>query len=78
MGSKVRCKFRCYAVEKKLGWGEHQFHYAAKFQAVTGGSPENESFFASTPAGSLEVSTLKVDMFEPGKDYYLELEVAAF
>lgn len=62
-------KFTCNEISKRTGWGVHKFLYSAKFSAVTGTSTENESFFAATPSGSIEVSTVKEDHFEVGKTY---------
>jgi hypothetical protein len=72
----TRCKFKCTGVTKSLGWNpkEHgDFLYAAEFTAVTDNSPENKQFFAATPAGSLKVSTVRQDVFQPGKFYYLDI-----
>ncbi len=77
----VRCKFHCNSVTKQISYDwetkANRFVYAAKFNAVTGElGPENKSFFAATPAGQLEVQTVKDDIFEVGKDYYLDLTLA--
>lgn len=74
--SNTRAKFTCNEVSKRKGWGGNEFVYAAKFNVVTAGSKENESFFASTPSGSIEVSTLKEDTFEVGKSYYVDFTEA--
>lgn len=77
----TRCKFSCVSVTKQKSWEREpqpgrEFHYAAKFTAVTSGSEENDRFFAATPSGTLEISTFVQDVFEPGKDYYLDLSAA--
>ena len=73
----VRCKFQCVERVQRVSWTkEFPFHYAYVFQAVTSGSPENKAFFAATPSGKLEVSTVAVDTFEVGKEYYLDLALA--
>lgn len=75
----VRAKFVCTSVTKyKYGWGsqESPFHYNYAFMAVTSGSDENESFFASTPSGEVKLSALKGDLFEVGKEYYLDFSPA--
>lgn len=70
----VRCKFRCDEVTKQKGWSTGSpFLYSAKFSAVHDGSPENKAFWEATPAGSLSVSTVKADVFEVGKEYYIDL-----
>lgn len=76
MGRVVRCKFKCHEVTKRVGWSGYEFLWAAKFSAVTDGSEENKAFFAATPSGQLEVSTIKEDFFEVGKEYYLDLTLA--
>ena len=69
MPKMIRAKFICHSVTKfKSGWGDYPIHYNFKFQAVTGGSEENKSFFASTPSGMIELSSVKEDLFEVGQD----------
>jgi hypothetical protein len=77
----TRCKFVCTSVRKfsAAGWytePKSEFMYEAEFMAVTGSSEENKKFFASTPTGSLKVSTVREDMFQPGKEYFLDLSAA--
>ncbi len=74
---KVRAKFVCNSVTKfKSGWGDHPIHYNYVFAAVTSGSEENKSFFASTPSGKVELSALSAELFEIGKEYYLDFTPA--
>lgn len=69
----VRAKFTCTSVRKYKGWnGTPPFLYEYEFQAVTGSSEENKSFFASTPSGSLKMGAVRDDLFAPGQDYYLD------
>jgi len=74
--SNTRAKFTCTEVSKRTGWGGNEFLYAAKFNIVTSGSDENKEFFAASPSGSIEVSTVKEDHFEVGKDYYVDFTEA--
>jgi len=73
----VRCKFTCIEVAKIKGWAEHDFLWSAKFHPVTGHgdgeSEENKAFWAATPAGKLEVTSILHDAFEVGRDYYLDI-----
>lgn len=68
----VRCKFKCVSVEKVEGWGEQRFHYNYRFSAVVGGSEENKKFFASTPSGEFKFQAVQGELFEVGKEYYLD------
>ncbi len=45
---------------------------------VTGGSPENDSFFVATPSGSisLRITTDAAKAFVPGKEYRVTFEAA--
>jgi hypothetical protein len=80
----TRCKFQCSGVTKRKTSTfnsetqkyEPGFGYDAEFFAVTGDSEENKKFFASTPSGSLKVSTYRDDVFEAGKSYYLDISEA--
>lgn len=69
--NKARAKFTCSSVRKYRHWNQG-FLYEAEFTAVTSGSAENESFFASTPSGIIKISTVRDDLFVPGQDYYVE------
>ncbi len=80
----VRAKFTCTSVTKYMGSAfnpetkvyEQRPVYNYKFSAVTSGSEENKAFFASTPSGSIELSAIRDDLFEPGKEYYLDISPA--
>lgn len=78
MSITVRCKFECFEVGKVRGWGKHKVLYRAKLQPVTGGAgnAENDSFFASTPSGSIEVAAVRDDLFEVGQTYYVDFTPA--
>lgn len=82
----VRCKFRCHSKREYLA-----NHYAGKeagyiveklydyeFNAVTGdaNNEENAQFWKYTPSGSLKVSSVRPDTFEPGQDYYIDIHPA--
>lgn len=73
----VRCKFKCTSSRKYQGWnGDGKFFYEYEMNAVSSGSDENKEFFASTPSGSLKVSAVASDLFEPGQEYYLDITKA--
>lgn len=73
----TRCKFQCQSVRKYKHYNpDPPYVYEAEFSAVTSGSDENKSFFASTPSGKLNVSTYRDDVFQPGKSYYIDISEA--
>jgi hypothetical protein len=72
----TRAKFICTEVAKRQGWGNFPVLYAAKMQPVSGGSDENKEFFAASPSGSIELSTVKADHFEVGREYYVDFTPA--
>lgn len=78
----TRAKFKCNSIKKYLstvwngGKPEQGVLYAFEFQAVTGNSEENESFFASTPTGNISISAIRDDLFEPGREYYVDFTPA--
>ena len=73
---KTRAKFYCSGVEKSYNGYQKRFTYTARFHAVTGDSEENKSFWQYTPSGSVELCTIREDLFEPGKEYYLDFTPA--
>lgn len=75
----VRAKFTCGSKRTYENWKHeegHPFIFEYEFSAVTGKSPENEQFFASTPSGSVKLTAVHDDLFEPGKSYYLDFTEA--
>jgi hypothetical protein len=80
----ARAKFYCTSIIKMTGMGyssetgkyEPRIVDDYKFNAVSTGSEENKSFFASTPSGSLSLSSVRDDLFEVGKEYYLDFSPA--
>ena len=83
MSQTIRAKFYCTSVTKSLGGrynseGKYESGvlYSFKFQAVSSGSDENKSFYASSPSGSIELQSVRDDLFEIMKEYYLDFTIA--
>lgn len=76
----IRSKFECISVTKRKNWNAYvpggtvppAFVYDYEFLVVTGGSEENEKFFASTPSGNVRLSAVRDDLFQPREFYYLD------
>jgi len=79
----VRLKVTCQeVVERRVGPGWYTKDKSGrlgevKLQPVTGGSPENDSFFNSTPGGSVAFQATNIailDEFDVGAEYYVTIE----
>ena len=69
----MRAKFELIEKIETLNGGR------VKFQPVTGGSPENDSFFKWTPYGTIEIGTINKDVFSKltvGQNYYVDFTEA--
>ena len=65
----VRAKFKCNSV------GYYPDTCTVSLSPVTNGSDENKEFFKYTPGGNIELSVVSketANMFEPGKEYYVD------
>lgn len=78
----VRAKFLCIEVKKYLG-GTYDLSgkyvpgtlYNYRFSVVSGTSEENKRFFASTPSGHIELNSVRDDLFELGREYYIDFSL---
>jgi hypothetical protein len=73
---RTRCKFKVESVKKWSGT-----HEEIVFDAVHGGSKENESFASATPSGKLVITVTNpnvIGKFVPGSEVYIDItEVTA-
>lgn len=72
---KVRAKFICNSIVKTLSH-KGGFTWSYKFNVVYGDSEENKVFFAATPSGIIEINGIRDDLFEVGKEYYVDFALA--
>jgi hypothetical protein len=70
-------KFKCIEVTKRQGWSGNEFLWAARFSVVMGDSEENKAFFAATPSGTIDISTIREDHFEVGEEYTVDFTKVA-
>jgi hypothetical protein len=79
----VRLKVVCnQVVEQRVSKTMHTKDGSQRLGGVSlspvySGSPENESFFNSTPSGKIEFTTINakaLEEFEPGVEYYVTIE----
>ena len=75
----VQAKFKCTSMTKQEDWSKKgPYQYSYKFSAVTSGSPENETFWKYTPSGTIDISAIRDDLFEVGKEYYVNFSPFVF
>jgi hypothetical protein len=71
---KTRCKFKVESVKKWSGNYEE-----IVFDAVHGGTKENESFSSATPSGKLVITVTNpnvIGKFVPGSEVYIDITEA--
>lgn len=77
-----RAKFTCTQVTKRAShWlPEQKYLYDFEFMPVTAynskDTSENRKFWQSTPVGKLTMACVNPDLFEIGKEYYLDFSLA--
>lgn len=83
----VRAKFTVQSItrtqstawDNTTGKSTPQEVQTIKMHPVSGTSEKNKKFFASTPSGSIELSTIRLEaaaQFELNKEYYIDFTPA--
>ena len=77
----VRSKFKVSSIKREKHWDERVKSeiQTIELHPVTGGSPENQAFFDSTPSGSIHLGTVNEESgktFELGAEYYIDFTKA--
>lgn len=76
----VRAKFKVKSITLTPGWREGEGCLSQIIlEPVISGSAENKAFFAATPLGKIEISTVNekaAEEFNPGDDYYVDFTKA--
>ncbi len=70
----ARAKFKVISVTESEGGIK-----SVKLSPVSGGSPENESFFKYTPYGEISMGTINsavAEQFKPGQQFYVDFTAA--
>lgn len=74
--SVVRAKFKVQSITQSAGWAKHARVFSVRLTPITGeGSPENASFFAATPTGSIELGCTNEtvgEQFAIGQEFYID------
>jgi hypothetical protein len=73
----VVAKFTCNSIKKSRNYNGPEFVYDYQFNAVTSGSEENKQFFGSTPSGEIILRSVRNNLYEPGKSYYVTFTEAS-
>lgn len=76
----VRAKFTCKSITRQQHWDKTKGDLVTvRLEPVSSGSPENAAFYAATPSGQIELSTLNAEagnQFELGQAYYIDFTKA--
>lgn len=73
----VEAKFVVHSIIRSKGWGTIGEIQTIKFSPVTGGSEENNRFYATTPSGSIELGIVNKeagDYFDLSGEYRVTFE----
>ena len=71
----TRAKFKVQSLERRET-GENRMVETVRMHPVYAGSEENQKFFAATPVGSIEMTIWTPNLFEVGKEYYVDFTKA--
>lgn len=76
----VRAKFKVDSITRTKPWDASKGDlHTVKLTPVVSGSKENEAFYAATPCGSIDLSTVNqaaAKRFELGKEYFVDFTPA--
>jgi hypothetical protein len=76
----IRAKFKVQSVTRSAGWDtKNPTVYTVRLNPVTSNTPENASFYASTPTGSVELGLVSADVggqFEIGQEFFVDFTPA--
>ena len=72
----IRAKFYCASkIEQVHPKGASVCSYV--FHPVASGNAENQAVFEASPEGKLELASADGNLFEVGKEYYLDFTLSA-
>jgi hypothetical protein len=76
----VRAKFKVTSITRREHWDKSKGEIQSiELNPVTNGSPENASFYAATPGGSIKLDTINGDaaaQFTLGGEFYVDFTPA--
>ena len=78
--SQVRAEFKVSSITRSPGWNGQKEVQTIKLSPVTSGSEENAKFYAATPGGNIELTTVNFDAaqhFDLGDEFYVDFTKAA-
>lgn len=77
----VRAKFKVASITRREHWDKSKGEIQSiELAPVTSGSPENTSFYAATPSGSIKLDTVNGDaaaQFMLGGEFYVDFTPVA-
>lgn len=76
----VRAKFKVTRLSQTQHWDKAKGNiHTVELSPVTGGSKENEAFYAATPGGSIQLGTINdaaAEQFKLGAELYVDFTPA--
>lgn len=76
----IKAKFHCNTAAERIDqWNPEWKPEHVELSVVSGGSPEDQAFYASSPGGELKIQIANPaakGFFKPGKKYYAIFEEA--
>lgn len=75
----IRAKFKVNSITRQAGWNGNKEVHTVKLSPVTGGSEENQKFYAATPGGSIDLSVVNEEVgrqFDIGTEFYVDFTPA--
>lgn len=75
----VRAKFKVQSITRRPGWNGNKEVQEIKLFPVVADSEENKKFYAATPSGEINLTTVNFDIgsqFDIGEEFYVDFTKA--
>lgn len=79
MSTSIRAKFKVNSITRTAGWNGVKELHTIKLSPVIGDTPENKSFYGSTPSGNIDLSVVHAaigNQFDIGQEFFVDFTPA--